>query len=518
MHYLNPNQMKPSVEFLLIVKMTLCKDKIFEEFSKSSSHLINFSYPMYIMIRRHYTISICITLYTLFSWSSARAQTNDDAFFIKDIYNHTLTEAKAYEWLYTLSTEYGGRLAGSENADRSVHYTKSVMESLKMDDIRLQSCQVPNWIRGDKELVAIIDSKSKGTVVLDATSLGNSLGSGPSGVFAEVLEVKGLDELNAMKNELVKDKIVFFNRPMDPTQLRTFNAYGGAVDQRGRGPAVAAKKGAIAALVRSMTTLIDDVPHTGVTIFNEDEPLIPAMAISTRNAEMLSALLKNETIKIYLENHCEIRPQKSSYNVIGEIIGSEYPEEIILVGGHLDSWDLGGGAHDDGAGCVHSLQVIETLKALDYKPKRTLRCVLFMNEENGLGGARAYAEESNRKNEYHMAAIESDAGGFTPRGIGVGGDTAIFEAKFPNIRHWADLFGSYGLNFTPGGGGADINPLKSQGGLLFGLRPDSQRYFDYHHTKNDNIDAVNQRELELGAAAMTSLVYLLDKYGIEGSN
>ena len=470
------------------------------------------------MIYREFNILAFTFLITLFSSSSLLAQSDEDAFFIKDIYNHTLTNSKAYEWLTILSTEYGGRLAGSDAADRSVHYTKSVMESLNMDDVRLQSCQVPNWIRGDKELAAIINSSSEGTVVLDATSLGNSLGSGPSGVYAEVLEVNGLDELSAMKDELIKDKIVFFNRPMDATQLRTFNAYGGAVDQRGRGPAVAAKKGAVATLVRSMTTLIDDVPHTGVTVFNEGETLIPAMAISTRNAVMLSALLENETVKVYLENHCEIRPHKSSYNVIGEIVGSEFPNEIILVGGHLDSWDLGGGAHDNGAGCVHSLQVIETLKALDYKPKRTIRCVLFMNEENGLGGARAYAEESNQKEEYHMAAIESDAGGFSPRGIGVGGDVTIFEAKFPNIRHWNDLFGSYGLNLTPGGGGADINPLKSQGGLLFGLRPDSQRYFDYHHTKNDNIDAVNQRELELGAAAMTSLVYLLDKYGIEGEN
>lgn len=468
------------------------------------------------MIDRSTIFSHFLAVISLVLSLQLAAQTDEDAFIIKDIYNHSLTDSKAYEWLTTLSTEYGGRLTASTAAERSVGYTKSIMESMGMDKVWLQECTVPNWIRGDKELVAIINSKSKGTVFIESTSLGNSIGSGPEGVFAEVIEVQGLDELRAIPDSEVIGKIVFFNRPMNPTQIRTFNAYGGAVDQRGRGPAVAGSKGAVAAIVRSMTTKIDDIPHTGVTIFNEGETYIPAMAISTSKAELLSELLKKEKVKIYLENHSQIGPDKTSYNVIGEIKGSKFPDEIILVGGHLDSWDLGGGAHDDGAGCIHSLQVIETLKALNYTPNRTIRCVMFMNEENGLGGATAYAKESNGKNEYHMAAIESDAGGFSPRSLGVGGETAVFESKFQNIRPWRDLFGSYGVDLTPGGGGADINPLKSQGGLLFGLRPDSQRYFDFHHTKNDNIDAVNQRELELGAAAMTSLVYLLDKYGIDG--
>ena len=442
------------------------------------------------------------------------SQNDTDAFFIRDIYSHTLTQGDAYHWLTYLSEDIGGRLAGSQNAQLAVDYTKNVMEGLLLDEVRLQTCEVPSWKRGQNELAAVVGSSSLGTHLLQITSLGNSIGSGSPGIYGQIIEVMTLDQLKAMPEELIKGKIVFFNRPMDPTKINTFHAYGGAVDQRARGPAEAAKKGAIATLVRSMTTRTDDVPHTGVTVFNEGERHIPAMAVSTNDADLLSTLLKTEDVYVYMENHCSLEPSTNSYNVIGEIKGSEYPEEIIVVGGHLDSWDLGGGAHDDGAGCVHALQVLATLKALNYVPKRTIRCVMFMNEENGLGGALAYAKESNEKGEYHMAAIESDAGGFTPRGFGVGGLAKAMEEKFPNIREWVDLLGSYGLFIEPGGGGADINPLKSQGGLLFGLKPDSQRYFDFHHTANDRIEAVNQRELELGAAAMTSLVYLLDTYGI----
>lgn len=460
-------------------------------------------------------ISFCL----LKPCSVAQDTQNDiDAFFIKDIYSYTLKEAKDYTWLSYMSEQIGGRLSGSPEAQLGVEYTKSVMESMNLDRIELQECTVPSWNRGYTELVAVIDSPSAGTFLLNATSLGNSQGSGRPGVYSSIIEVNTLDELKALPNAQIADKIVFFNRPMDPTQINTFRAYGGAVDQRGSGPALAGRKGAKAALVRSMTTKLDDVPHTGVTVFQSIDKHIPALAISTNDAEKLSSLLNKETVNVYIENDCSVGDSSLSYNVIGEIKGSEFPDQIILVGGHLDSWDLGGGAHDDGAGCVHALQVMETLKALDYSPKRTIRCVMFMNEENGLGGGKAYAKASNAKGEYHMAAIESDAGGFTPRGFGVGGQPDVLKEKFANIRAWVDLLGPYGLQLSPGGGGADINPLKSQGGMLFGLRPDSNRYFDFHHTKDDRIEAVNERELKLGSAAMTSLVYLLDKYGIDAQD
>ena len=440
---------------------------------------------------------------------------DEDAFYIRQIYDMVLTQGKCYEWLEHLTTNIGGRLAGSPEADAAVEYTQQMMDTLGLDKVWLQPCMVPHWIRGDqKERASVIASKSKGTFDLKAISLGNSIGTGKKGVKGEVIEVMTLDDLEKLGEEKLKGKIVFFNRPMDPTQIRTFNAYGGAVDQRVYGPTRAAKYGAVGTLVRSITTRLDDVPHTGVTVYNEGVDKIPAMAISTNDAELLSKMLETESVKVEMVSFCETLPDKESYNVIGEIKGSEFPEQIILVGGHLDSWDVGGGAHDDGAGCVHAMEVLHLIKRLGYQPKRTIRCVLFMNEENGLAGGKEYAKRSNEKGEFHLAAIESDAGGFTPRGFSCDAETDIFNEKFKSVTQWLPLLNTYGLELSKGGSGADISPLKSQRGLLFGFRPDSQRYFDYHHTGIDTMDAVNKRELELGAAAIMSLVYLIDKYGL----
>lgn len=448
--------------------------------------------------------------------SSINAQ-DEDAFFIRSVYDHSLTKSKCYDWLSYLSEDIGGRLAGSPQSIAAIEYTRQEMTSLELDDVRLQECEVPYWRRGKRSIVKIINSTTVGTVTLRSLSLGNSEGTGNKGITGQVIEVKGLDELKALNPDKVKGKIVFFNRPLDATQIRTFYAYGGAVDQRGSGPALAGRIGALGCLVRSMTTRLDDIPHTGVTVFGVDDPRIPAVAISTNDAELLSKSIANGPTSVYIENYAKMMPKQKSYNVIGEIKGSTYPDEIILVGGHLDSWDVGGGAHDDGSGCVHSMQVMANLMELNYKPKRTIRCVMFMNEENGLGGGKAYAKASNDAGEHHIAAIESDAGGFSPRGFTCDAEDDIFNTKFPNVVKWLPLLEPYGLFLQKGGSGADINPLKSQRGLLFGLRPDSQRYFDFHHTETDRIDAVNQRELELGAAAMTSLVYLIDKYGTEGN-
>lgn len=451
----------------------------------------------------------------LFSFGSVMAQTDDaeDAFFIKEIYNQALSNGSCYDWLDHLTTNIGGRLSGSNEAALAVDYCASVLEELKLSSVRKQECMVPHWERGEKEVVKII-SPANHQMKLRALALGNSVASPENGVTGEVIEVLSLDELEELGRQKIEGKIVFFNRPMDPKQIRTFNAYGGAVDQRVYGPTRAAKFGAAACLVRSLTTRIDSIPHTGVTVYEDDVPKIPALAISTMDAVELSSLIKKGTVKIYLETHCKKFEDALSHNVIGEIKGSTYPDEIILVGGHLDSWDVGGGAHDDGAGCVHAMEVLNILNKLNYKPKRTIRCVLFMNEENGLGGGLEYAKVSNQNNEYHLAAIESDAGGFTPRGFSADGDAKIFTERYKKVTEWLPLLEPYGLSFTKGGSGADISPLKGQMGMLFGFRPDSQRYFDYHHTGIDNIDAVNKRELEMGAASMASLVFLIDKYGL----
>ena len=462
-------------------------------------------------MKRPFFLTICFLLgFSLNSFSQAD---NEDALFIRQIYDKALTNGQCYDWLTHLTTQIGGRLAGSPQSLAAIEYTKQVLDTLGMDSVWLQPCVVPHWNRGEKEEVRIISS-ALGSMDLNALALGNSIGTSPDGVIAEVIEVRSLEEVEKLGSTGVRGKIVFYNRPMDPTQIRTFNAYGGAVDQRVFGASKAAKFGAVAVLVRSMTTKLDDFPHTGTLVYAEDTPKIPGLALSTNDAEKLSKILKKGKANVFIKTNCGMLSDKPSYNVVGEIKGSTHPDEIILVGGHLDSWDVGQGAHDDGAGCVHAMDVIQVLKRLNYQPKRTIRCVLFMNEENGQGGAIAYMEASNKNNEYHLAAIESDAGGFTPRGFTADGDESIFVDKFQKVTEWLPLVEPYGLYLQKGGSGADISRLKSQKGLLFGFRPDSQRYFDYHHTAADRIEAVNQRELELGAASMTTLVYLLDKHGL----
>ncbi len=438
----------------------------------------------------------------------------EDAFYIREIYDEVLTKARCYDWLTYLSGRIGGRLAGSPQAAAAVEYTRQLMDSLQLDSVWLQPCLVPRWIRGDKEQVRIVNSRKMGTIELKGLALGNSVGTGKRGITAPVVEVTGLEQVDSLGEEL-RGKIVFFNGPMDPTDLHTFNAYGKAAGQRVYGASRASRYGAVGALVRSLTTRIDDIPHTGSTVYEEGADSIPAIAISTRDAELLSRLLEEETVDVFIRNTSQMLDKAPSYNVIGEIRGSEFPEEIILVGGHLDSWDVGTGAHDDGAGCVHALEVMHQIKRLGWRPRRTIRCVMFMNEENGLAGGRAYWKWSDEQQEYHMAAIESDRGGFTPRGFTADGHADVFNEKFRKVIEWLPLLEPYGLHFRKGGSGADISGLKGQKGLLFGFEPDSQRYFDYHHTPIDGLDVVNKRELELGAAAITSLVYLLDKYGLE---
>lgn len=437
----------------------------------------------------------------------------DDAWVIKNIHNNTLKSGQCYEWLRSLCTLAPGRLAGSPQGLAAVELTRQIMDTLGFDTVYLQPCKVPHWVRGGKEVVKIINSPHIGDQELRALSLGNSIGTGPQGLTGEVIEVFSLDTLEKIKT-LIAGKIVFFNRPMDPTQLRTFAAYGGAVDQRGRGPAMAAKFGALAAIVRSMTTRLDDFPHTGGTNFQSSDKQIPALAISTNAAELLSKELKKGKVSLYIKNDCKMMGEKWSYNVIGEIKGSNFPNEIIAIGGHLDSWDVAEGAHDDGAGCVQSIEVLYQIKKMGYKPQRTIRAVMFQNEENGLGGGNTYAAASNLKKEKHIFALESDSGGFTPRGFGFSAEKDVFEAYYKKVNTWSNLLEPYDLRLYPSGGGADIGPLRTQKGLLSNLQPDSQRYFDYHHTEIDKFEAVNKRELELGAAAMTSLVYLIDKYGL----
>ncbi len=434
---------------------------------------------------------------------------NQDSLTIRRIYDEALSKGKSYEWLRQLTQNVGARLSGSEGYKKAVQWSKQAMEAEQVDRVFLQDVMVPHWVRGAKEVAYILNGTKK--VIVPIAALGGSVGTSAKGITAEVIEVKSFPELRALGEAKVKGKIVFFNRPMDSKKIQTFEAYGGAVDQRGAGATEASKLGAVGAIVRSMSSTLNDFPHTGSTRYGVGVPLIPTAAISTNGAELLSkTLIENPATKFFFKQNCETLPDAATHNVVGEIRGSEKPDEIIVIGGHLDSWDLGQGAHDDGTGCVQAMEVLRLLKALNIQPKRTIRAVMYANEENGLRGGQKYAELAKQNNEKHIFAIESDSGGFTPKGFGVVGDNAQVAA----IQRFKPLFVPYGIHeIERGGGGADIGPLGPQGTVLIGFKPDSQRYFEYHHAANDVFEAVNQRELELGAASMAALVYLLDKYG-----
>ncbi|RAV28859.1 M20/M25/M40 family metallo-hydrolase [Sinomicrobium soli] len=437
-------------------------------------------------------------------------QTEDEK-QLRAIYDKALLDARGYDWLEHLSNQIGPRLSGSLNAERAVTYMREQLDSLGLDRVWLQPVMVPKWVRGIPE-VAYIETSPGMTNNVPICALGGSVATPAGGLKAKVVEVQGLEDLAALGREKIEGRIVFYNRPMQANLIETFEAYGGCVDQRYSGAREAAKYGAAGVIVRSMNLRLDDLPHAGAMSYGDlpAEQRIPAAAISTNGAELLSGMLTlNPEINFYFKQNCRQLADVQSYNVIGEIKGSEHPGEVMVVGGHLDSWDLGDGAHDDGAGCVQSMEVLRLLRETGYRPKRTLRVVLFMNEENGLRGGNKYAEVAREKNEKHVFALESDAGGFTPRGFTL----ECTDEQYELILNWKPLFEPYLIHlFQRGYSGADIRPLKGGDLLLAGLRPDSQRYFDHHHAANDTFEHVNKRELQLGAATMAALVYLVDKY------
>ena len=432
---------------------------------------------------------------------------------IKSIYSTALLNGQSYPWLEHLSNQIGGRLSGSLNAERAVDWGKEELDALGLDRVWLQPVMVPKWIRGTFEY-AHIETSPGNTINVPVCALGGSVATPLAGIRAEVIEVQGFEDLKKLGKKEVEGKIVFFNRPMQADLINTFTAYSGCVDQRYSGAEEAARLGAVAVIVRSINLRLDDYPHTGSMSYGKlsIRKRIPASAISTNGAELLSSMLAlNPKLSFYLKQNCKNLPDVQSYNVIGEITGSEKPDEIIVVGGHLDSWDLGDGAHDDGAGVVQSMEVLRLFKTIGYQPKRTLRVVLFMNEENGMRGATEYAAVAKSNKENHVFALESDAGGFTPRGFSI--DST--PEKLAVIQSWESYFEPYLIHmFVKGGSGADVGHLKTDANVLAGLRPDSQRYFDYHHAANDTFDAINKRELELGAATMASLVYLVDYFSL----
>lgn len=456
-----------------------------------------------------------LLLLICFAYTNLYAQ--DDSTIIKKIADQILINGQAYENLRHLTKQIGGRLAGSLQMVQAEQWAFKLMQGSGADKAWMQECMVPHWVRGGKdEATAYYDDqrsrKYKPTKkLLDVIALGNSVGTGKNGLSAQIVLIHSFDELEKRKDE-VKGKIVFFNYKFNDTYVNTFLAYRDAGQYRGQGPSRAAKYGAKAVIVRSMSHAADNNPHTGATRYDSAYAKIPAVAIGLQDADWLCEQIQRGSVNVSLKTNGKFLPDTIGHNVIGELTGADFPNEVITVGGHLDSWDNGEGAHDDGAGCVQTIEILRALKAIGYKPKRTIRFVLFANEENGLRGGNKYAEEAQKENKKHILAIESDAGGFTPRGLGFTGS----DEQFKKFMGWKSLIAPYGCtDFVSGGGGADIGPLSR---LLktptASLNPDTQRYFDIHHARSDVFEAVNKRELELGAINMAALIYLVDKYGL----
>jgi hypothetical protein len=428
-----------------------------------------------------------------------------DSLQIRNMFDVALTEGRAYEDLRSLCKDVGSRLSGSPEAEKAVTWAKKLLESYEFDKVWLMPVKVPHWVRGDIEKAGV------NGVEMSIKTLGGSVSSNGK-IEAEVIEVQNFEELEQFGIEKIEGKIVFFNRPMNQKLISTGEAYGGCVSQRWAGASKASKYGAVGVFVRSVSHNVDKHAHTGSMGYDEGVNKIPSVALSIEDANYLSEVLKSKpNAKAYLNVNSQTLEDVDSYNVIAEIKGNENPDKIITFGGHLDSWDVGEGAHDDGAGVVHSIEALRLIKTTGYAPKNTLRCVLFMNEENGNRGGKTYAAVAKEKGEIHVAALESDAGGFVPRGFTMDGT----DAQVQKMQTWEPLLSPYKLHiFKKGWGGVDIGPLKAQNVPLVGLRPDDQRYFDHHHSDTDVFENVHKRELELGAASFAAMIYLIDKYGL----
>lgn len=429
---------------------------------------------------------------------------------IKSIFNNALLDNTAEEHLLYLCKNTKGRIPGSKEALHAVKYTMNALIDAGADSVWLQEVPVPHWERGEER--AILRSRL-GTHELSISALGLSVGTGPMGINTGLIEVHNFEQLREIGTEGISGKIVFFNRPADNTLINTFSGYAGAVDQRISGASEAAQYGAAGVIVRSPTQATHDFVHTGVVRYMQNIPMIPAVCVSPNDAELLSRFLNNDSEStLHLVSDCKNFPDTISYNVVGEIRGYEKPDEYISVGGHIDAWDISEGAHDDAGGCIQAIETIRIFKELNIIPRRSIRAVMFMNEEMTSTGGQVYADEAEKRGEVHYAALESDRGVMSPIGFGFGnaGDT-----RLQKLFQLEEYFEPYGIRyFARGGGGSDISPLSRFNTLLIGYIPDTQRYFWFHHSANDTFDQVNIREMQLGSAAIASLIYLVDLFDL----
>lgn len=447
----------------------------------------------------------------LFLNAVAQKNINADSLIFKRIAGTILEDATCYKDLEVLCKTIGHRISGSPQAAKAVVWGKKCLEDAGCDRVFLQPVMVPHWVRGEEKMS--VQTKSGGVKEFHPLGLGNSIGTNGLVVSAPIVMATSEEDLKNLGVENIQGKIVFFNHAWNQKLENPFNEYGGCVFYRWAGPSLAAKYGAVACIVRSAGSGIDDFAHTGSMRYDTNYTKIPAMALSYKESKELEKLLKDQSVKSgNISSTSQMEADVLSYNVVGEISGKDYADEIITVGGHLDSWDVGEGAHDDGAGVVQCIDIMRTIKKLNLPIRRTVRCVLFMNEENGLRGGTEYARLAVVNKENHICAIETDAGGFSPRGF----EMSMTEKQKNYVRSWAPLFLPQGVyDFTSQGGGADIGPLrKNLGTPLLGLYPDPQYYFDLHHTHNDVFEQVRRRELAMGAVALTSMVWMLSEYGM----
>jgi Zn-dependent M28 family amino/carboxypeptidase len=445
-----------------------------------------------------------ITAALLLGSMAISAQEKQDSVRFAEISTEILNKGKAYTELRDLTKNIGHRLSGSESYEKAVKWAEQKLRDAGADKVWLQEVMVPVWVRG-KESLQIKESNGKWKN-LKMLSLGNSEGTGGKDISGEIIMVRSMEEYEKLTPDQVKDKIVFFNYPFSQSYIETFRGYSDAAKYRSTAASLTAKKGGKFAIIRSLSSAFDDVPHTGAMRYADDKK-IPAVAIGSSTADELAGLLMSQKIIAKLNSNCGMKGEKLSHSVIGEITGKK-DQSIIVVGGHLDSWDVGEGAHDDGAGIVQSIEVLRTFKNLGIKNNHTIRVVCFANEENGVKGGVQYGKTAKENNEKHIFAIETDAGGFTPRGISLD----MNEEKRKQIQSWSGLFLPYGIyDFKNTYSGTDLYPLHDMGIPTAELVPDSQRYFDIHHTEEDTFEKVNRRELLLGAVAMTQLIYMIDK-------
>lgn len=429
------------------------------------------------------------------------------------IVDHILAQSQGYETLSYLTDKIGPRLSGSRGAELAVRWTTQRFRDWGID-VRNERVVVPHWVRGAER--ARLVSHNNQQLVL--TTLGGSVATPANGITAEVIEVTSYDELAKLGREMIAGKIVYYHTAMDMELVesgRAFEAYSKAVIFRGAGASRAAEYGAVAAVVRSVATASLRTPHTGSLRYDPRHPKIPAAALTTEDADLIHRLLaRGERVRMQLVLTPRTLPDVVSANVVAEIRGSELPEEIVLIGGHLDSWDIGTGAIDNGSGVSMVMETMRVLKELGIRPKRTIRAVLFMNEENGLRGARAYFANAAKREELHrhVAAIETDAGAATPVGFIStleGGNLERVQSRMGVLARIAPMYFRSSKHT-----GADTSPLTDAGIPGFGLVPDPRHYFDYHHTPADTLDKVDPKALAQNTAALAALAYVIAEHGL----